>query len=531
MYSVFLVEDEIVTREGIRNSIPWKTTPYTLAGEAPDGEIALPALRDIKPDILITDIKMPFMDGLALARIVKRDQPWIKIIILSGHDEFEYAKQAISIGVEEYLLKPVSVEDMLSSLDKVTREIEKEKVRLASIENLKQKIQSSDDILRKKWLCDLITGQINTIDAIEIAQKSDIDLIASGYVIIVVEVFTFSEDYTQFAVVKEIIETILHNRKDFLLFPQSMEKLIILAKNISEETKDEIIYTLAQGIKFETERNTQCSLAIGIGSVVNHIGEIIHSYSDADKAIRYMRLTGKKNIISAGDMKWNRADGSLPAERDHFTERIRFAMQEDIPGILTRYIDIIGDKSRGTAHSGYFTIAYCDIIDSVCSLIEDLQGNPRSVVPEFYDRNHIAELGISQLQFSEKAGILIEKWISYRDSQIHSKHHLRIREAKRFIDNEYLRQDLSLYNVASHVNVSPNHFSTIFSQKTGETFIEYLTSVRIAKAKQLLQNNKMKCSDIAFEVGYSDPHYFSFIFKKNTGVSPRVFRASVQTSN
>ena len=101
MYSVFLVEDEIVTREGIRNSIPWNGTPYTLAGEAPDGEIALPAIRDIKPDILITDIRMPFMDGLALARIIKRDQPWIKIIILSGHDEFEYAKEAISIGVED----------------------------------------------------------------------------------------------------------------------------------------------------------------------------------------------------------------------------------------------------------------------------------------------------------------------------------------------------------------------------------------------------------------------------------------------
>ena len=119
MYSVFVVEDEIVTREGIRNNIPWDNTPFTLVGEAPDGEMALHALREIKPDILITDIKMPFMDGLALSRIVKEDQPWIKIIILSGHDEFHYAREAISIGVEEYLLKPVSSTDMLNSLEKV----------------------------------------------------------------------------------------------------------------------------------------------------------------------------------------------------------------------------------------------------------------------------------------------------------------------------------------------------------------------------------------------------------------------------
>ncbi len=531
MYSVFLVEDEIVTREGIRNSIPWKTTPFTLAGEAPDGEIALPALREIKPDILITDIKMPFMDGLALARIIKRDQPWIKIIILSGHDEFEYAKQAISIGVDEYLLKPVSVQDMISSLEKVTREIEKEKLRLASIENLKQRIQTSEDILREKWLCDLITGQIDTVDAIEMARKADIDLIANGYVIMAVEIFTVSGDYSQFALVREIIEAMLQNRQDFLLFPQSMEKLIILAKNVSEETKDDIIYTLAQGIKFETERNSQCQLAIGIGSIVEHIGEIIHSYTDADKAIRYMRLTGKKNIISAGDMKWSRTDGPLPSERDHLTERIRFASLEDIPEIIAQYMDIAGEKSRGSINSSYFAIAYCDIIDSVCLLIEDLQGNPRDVVPESYDRNHIAEVSFTDETFSERAFRMIEKWIAYRDSQIHTKHHLRILEAKRFIDMEFARQDLSLYDVASHVNVSPNHFSTIFSQEAGETFIEYLTSVRIGKAKQLLINNQMKCSDIAFEVGYSDPHYFSYIFRKNAGVSPSRFRSSNRTSD
>ncbi|GAB1483288.1 hypothetical protein MASR2M78_21040 [Treponema sp.] len=119
MYSVFLVEDEIVVREGIRDSIQWDQTSYVLAGEAPDGEMALSIIKDVKPDILVTDIKMPFMDGLALSRIVKKTLPWIKIIIISGHDEFQYAKEAISIGVEEYLLKPVSAKDMLASLDKV----------------------------------------------------------------------------------------------------------------------------------------------------------------------------------------------------------------------------------------------------------------------------------------------------------------------------------------------------------------------------------------------------------------------------
>ena len=526
MYSVFLVEDEIVTREGIRNSIPWKSTPYTLVGEAPDGEIALPALRDIKPDILITDIKMPFMDGLALARIIKRDQPWIKIIILSGHDEFEYAKQAISIGVEEYLLKPISAQEMLESLEKVSREIEKEKVRLTSIENLKRQVKSSEEIMRDKLLCELVTGQIETVNAIETTRSFGIDLVAAGYVIIIVEIFTTGNDYTQFALVKEIIGNMVKGRDDFLLFTQSIEKLIILAKNISDDSLDEIIYTLAQGIKFEAERNTACSLAIGIGSVVEHIEELIQSYADADKAIRYMRLTGKKNIISAGDMKWNKANDSLPEERDHITGRIQAAGPEDIPVIISQYLEIIGEKSVANVNSSYYAIAYSDIIDSVCCLIEDLLGKPQDVVPEVFDRNHIAEASSSRARFTESARNVIEKWIDFRDSQIHTKHHLQIREAKNYIDEQFSLPDLSLNDVASHVNVSPNHFSTIFSQETGTTFIEYLTSVRIGKAKELLLKNHMKCADIAFEVGYNDPHYFSFIFKKNIGMSPREFRLS-----
>ncbi|MDR1618326.1 MAG: response regulator, partial [Treponema sp.] len=182
MYKVFLVEDEIVVREGIRNSIPWEKTAYTLAGEAPDGEMALSIIKDIKPDILVTDIKMPFMDGLALSRIVKKTLPWIKIIILSGHDEFEYARKAISIGVEEYLLKPVSSRDMLAALDKIAARIDEEKEKLLSIEHLKKQMRSHTDILRERWLRDFVNGGIPSAEIIEQARELGLDLIAHSYV-------------------------------------------------------------------------------------------------------------------------------------------------------------------------------------------------------------------------------------------------------------------------------------------------------------------------------------------------------------
>lgn len=408
MYSVFLVEDEIVVREGIRTSIPWDKTQYTLAGEAPDGEMALSILREIRPDILITDIKMPFMDGLALARIVKKDQPWLKIIILSGHDEFQYAKEAISIGVEEYLLKPVSAREMLESLDKVARQIEEERRRLTSIENLRMKIRSTEEIVRERWLHDLISGQVTAGDAFETARGLGMDLVANGYVVVVIELTAGADLQAQTAAAKNVIASIVQGRTDLVLFSRSAEKPVILFKNVGRDTPDDTVYSLARTITFETERNTGCRVAIGIGPVVEHICQIGRSYAEAERAIR---------CSGAGE-----------------------------------------------------------------------------------------------------------------DSPQRSRHHEMIRKAKRYIDEHYMDQDISLNTVASVVNVSPNHFSTIFSQETGGTFIERLTTVRIENAKRLLRDSGMKSSDIAYEVGFSDPHYFSFIFKKHTGLSPREFRTNGEPS-
>ena len=123
-YKVFFVEDEIVTREGIRDNVNWTANGFEFCGEASDGEMALPLLQAARPDVLITDIKMPFMDGLQLCKIVRERMPWIKIIILSGHDEFEFAQKAIELGVREYLLKPITVQNIHHSLQKIAAQLD-----------------------------------------------------------------------------------------------------------------------------------------------------------------------------------------------------------------------------------------------------------------------------------------------------------------------------------------------------------------------------------------------------------------------
>jgi two-component system response regulator YesN len=367
MYKVFLAEDEIVVREGIRNSLPWEKIPFTLSGEAPDGEIALSMILDIKPDILITDIRMPFIDGLALARIVKKTHPWIKIIILSGHDEFEYAREAISIGVEEYLLKPVSAQEMLKALEKVAKRIGEEKEELLGLKSLKLPAQ---------------------------------------------------------------------------------------------------------------------------------------------------KFAGNEKTFDPADL--------LNIDDDIFHTKLKYAAKKDIDSIVKEYIAMVGESWGQNPMFIYFLFA--EIIVSVSKIIEPLGGDIKTTVPFSLSHENIQGILSSPEAFYEKVKMLLASVFEFRDSHTEGRYQSVIVKARDYIDSNFASADISLYSTASHVGISPNHLSTVFAQETGENFIEYLTRVRIERAKLLLKNTAMKSADIAGETGFNDPHYFSYIFKKNTGFSPREFR-------
>jgi two-component system response regulator YesN len=166
-----------------------------------------------------------------------------------------------------------------------------------------------------------------------------------------------------------------------------------------------------------------------------------------------------------------------------------------------------------------------DIIVAASKIIEELKGDIKQIIPFSLNQYEIKEILNSREMFYEKIRALFNAVIEFRDSRTEGRYRSVILKAKEYIDLNYRDQDISLHTVASHVGISPNHLSTVFSQETGENFIEYLTRVRIERAKHLLSATGMKSADIAYETGFSDPHYFSFIFKKNAGLSPREYRS------
>ena len=522
MYKVFIAEDEIVVREGLRNSIQSGSGPFVLVGEASDGEMALSIMKDVKPDILITDIRMPFVDGLSLSRIIKKILPWIQIIIISGHDEFQYAQEAISIGVDEYILKPVSASGMLAILNKLVDRIEQEKMHLSSIENLKQQARSNSDLIRERWLCDLVTGIVRTEDALEKAGDMGLDLIAHGYLVAIIKLSISTENYAEMITAKLHINTLMDKQEEVLCFSQSRDSIILLMMQLEGESLEETAYTLGQAIKYEVERNTGCMVAIGIGSLVERIGSLSQSYADAEKAIKFTVKSGQNLIIGIHDLNASSEIDFLKLDGSPIAERLKYVKKSGIHEIIAQYMTMIGDDPFQTTLISYYLLY--DLMVAISRIIDELGGVVQEVIPWSSNKTQLTEIAASKETFCDGVKLILDTFIDFRELKSAGKYYEMIQKAKQYINLHFADQDISLHSVASIVSVSPNHFSTIFSQETGETFIEYLTRVRINKSKELLQTTALRSADIAYDVGFGDPHYFSYIFKKHTGISPREFR-------
>lgn len=529
MYKVFLVDDEIVVREGIRDNMNWENTNFTFCGSSTDGEAALPIIQELKPDILLTDIKMPFMDGLQLSRIIRKSMPWTRIIILSGHDEFSYAKEAIKIGVTDYLLKPISSGDLLKALNKVASEIDSEKREMEDVESLKKQLVNNLSLLRDKFLNELCIGMVPLPRAVEKSENFNINIISKYYLVEIIETdiaedISSDERCAESIKMDTLISGILDSNSHVIKFKRNIEESVLIIKGDTLEDIEESAYALAQSIKYEVERNTDFTLTVGIGSVHERIQGITESFKEADTAKNFKYYLGRGKIIGIKDIMLDciNAKGLLKFDKANITEFIKYGIKSNIPEFLENYLSPLNETDIKSLLYGYY--AFMDIVLAVSKYMEEIGGDIEKVIPEINHTGNLIGKTASLEEFKKYAGKIIGDVIDYRDSKVENKYSNIIRRAKEYIDENYFNPDISLNSVAAHVNISPSHFSTIFSQYTGETFIEYLTKTRIRIAMELLKTTQKRSSDIAYEVGYNDPHYFSYLFKKTMGCSPRDFR-------
>lgn len=285
-YKVFLVEDEIVTREGIRDTVDWGAAGYQLCGEAPDGEIALPLILERRPDTVITDIKMPFMDGLQLCRLLKEALPAIKIIILSGHDEFRYAQEAIQIGVTEYLLKPIVPQDLLAALRKVARQLDDERQASAHLLELQAQMSGNQSRLRERCLLDLVTGNSTSAEFIEQAQRLAIDLLAPCYQVMVIRAAARGGApelplYRVYQQVDAVVAELTGDNAAILSFKQGLEATVLILKDEHPSLLARSVRHVSEALTRGLAEHTACTVTIGVGSATERLGTIAQSFAEA----------------------------------------------------------------------------------------------------------------------------------------------------------------------------------------------------------------------------------------------------------
>lgn len=524
VYKIFLVEDEIVVRESIRDSIDWSKTEFIFAGEASDGEMGLPMIQEIKPDILITDIRMPFMDGLELSKYIKKNMPWIKIIILSGHQEFEYAKKAISIGVEEYVLKPVGSKDLLEILGKVAQSIQNEKNQLKNVETMNKYLNDNIELMKERFLSDLVMGTIPSPVAADKASSFNITIFSRYYIVTSINIEIDSDiDYNQYLCAENIITEISRNKRDVVKFKRSLNEIIIILKGDERSILETDCKVLCEEIRQRTKEELSFKVSINTGGVYERIQGIAKSYKDimlfrnADN-----NINNYEDMLQAEFRKlYQNQKDYLDFDDNMILNALRYEKKESIQSVIDKYFDRLKDKKISMILSMYLAIRINSII---AGFLHEIGESPESILPK---QNMIEEIAIS-LDTPEKLKRHIEDstFIAYelRERRKNSIHYESIVIANQYIEANFSDPGISLNTIANYVNISPCHFSTIYRQETGKTFIQHLTDLRIKEAKRLLNTTNMKTGEIALKVGYKESNYFSYIFKKNAGCKPKDYK-------
>lgn len=534
---VFLVEDEMVIRRGIKNSIDWEKEGYIFCGEASDGELAYPMIIKEKPDILITDIRMPFMDGLQLCKLVKKELPNIKILILSGYDEFDYAKEAIRLGVTEYLLKPISSGKLLEALNGVSESIRREKEDKDLVRKYMEEMRENTEHEKQKFFEQMIAGNLSMADALETGKKYEMNLSAGMYNLLLFRFTLGKENRKSGELLGEAeyaIEKLTERLEYVFEFQRGVEGWAFLLMADNEEQMSERVKELSKDLEEIMKNYSTIAYFGGIGQPVARLRELEESFREAERALAARFTMELNRIISVEDIRMAQnvdtlddieitSFGEIEKTRTMLEKFLNNGAEDEIDEFVDVYINELPEENlKSVLMRQYIIMDAYIVMMSFCEKIEGIEGEMQAQSEEL--KNSMKTIQTLE-EIKNYIRMLLKKIIGVRDTISGRRYSDIIEIAKDQIRKTYMSDEISLNTIAAEVGMSPSYFSSIFSKEMGKTFVEYLTEIRMDRAKELLMCSSMKTSEIGYEVGYKDPHYFSYIFKKTQNCTPKEFRA------
>lgn len=532
MIKILVVDDEFVIRKGIKTSIDWSSFGIEIS-DASNGKEALEKASAINPDIVITDIRMPVMDGLELCSKLREQLPQTKIVILSGYDDFSYAQNAIKYNVSDYLLKPIGADELIKTVSKLKQKIYAEK-RIAEKNNKNTIIIKENIELIQKQLFNTILNNENRDYGyiFETAEKIGVSLNGPKYRIILIDIdnyFFITENMHNYQI-NEFRKNILDIGKKVLyptgfIFDSESDYFITLLNVNSNE--DKIIIDLIKKMKDELKTEIEVSTTICVGNICNDIQDLSKSYREARIALRQKIHFGKNStIFYKKEFKQNQLRPLLyPSDEESLLlDSIRSANKAQTQDSICKIFKPFKDSRA--SYRTIQTIAI-RILTMVINLAEDMGisfNDLPSHIYNFYEEIRKYETFDDIIAWVDDN---INKIIDSVIKKKSAKYNSIIALAVDYIEANY-DKPITLKDIANVTYVTPNYLCNIFKKETNENFTEWLNKYRIEKAKQLLKASpQLKTYEIADMVGFNDYKYFSYVFKKYTGCNSRTYRNSI----
>lgn len=532
---MIIADDEHHVREGLKEIVAWDELGVDIIAVAADGQEAFELCRDLKPDILLTDIRMPMMDGLEAAFKLKEFHDKVRFIIISGAQEFNYVKTALSLHADGYILKPIKLQELQATVAQVVASIQAERKRDEHAMGLQRQLQENIPALRDKFLVDLVQGLYKSER--EIADKLTLYKLPfklGGAAVVAVfqideyekAMERYTEEYKQllsFSVTNILEEIVSRDFPGGVSFAMNENEFIVLFNQAA--LHDNRYLALCPEMIDSVNRYLNFSISAGIGNPVEKLVELYSSYNEASKAMEYRFFKGKNAMLPIGDFQTQGAgpDFSLVYEEQkqlfHF---MKLGNREEVAAKTQLIFDAVLSGNAYTV--GYVQSVCFDLINMASKTMYELGENIEKIVGDYYGMFGEVYNKREAAELQDMVLALFHKLTGHFAQKMNQKNGPLIHKIKDIISKRYM-EDLSVAKLAEEVFLSPNYISLIFKQETGENITEYVTKVRMEAAKTLLKDNDLKIMEVAEMVGFENTTYFSTVFKKYTGIHPQKYRS------
>lgn len=516
MYKLLIVDDEVIERQAMRYMVTRGIADAEIIGEAENGKEAIRLAGELRPDIILMDIKMPGINGVEAVKVIRKMCPGIKFIMVSAFDTFEYAREVMHEGVKEYLLKPSKREEILATIQRVIEEVRSEKTEEQARQALEGKLHQALSFVRSEWVTSLLFDHVQEMEPAKWRDFLELD---EGAVYAAVCRLFHPEETGAKEKKKRVyawLKKIFSEHANCLVGPMSggQVPIFVIADDGKQTMRSQAVGLVRGALQVYDRVEGDVGIRIGIGGSVKNVNDFVRSYEEALIALEQTNEHVRYIVYHPSFIRETVA-GAIKAEK----QLLEAVQDGDTDGALSAFEHYVHELKRD---ANTVKKPFENLFLMVARIAEEMGVAIQTPVPfpESAGNRQLQELARVQLI---RAVTVIREWQS---SSVHGI----LQEAKQYIGQHY-NEAVTLENVAAQVDLSPYYFSKLFKEQSGTTFIDYLTEVRIRRGKELLKKTRLSLKEICFEAGYRDPNYFSRVFKKSTGRSPSEYRASVTSPN